>query len=278
MPATTYKPTFMEKLLGTNYKWWFLLKHSFKSISTGFFGFLISQVSDIVQVVGITYIWILNNSPKEVITYLIVGRIFKSLSDCYVAEVVAPEVSGGKITNYLLLPSSFIPVYFCREIGRRFVFNTGRAFSLLLTIVIFFSYVDLKFLNLANLILLLPLVVLSFTTSFFIEFMVGFSMTFFADKRSHDGFRRSYNGIFGMGGILTGVIIPLDKLPFYREIIQFLPTTWSLHHPMQIYLGKYSPIETLYVFLGGMTWCFVLYFLAKWVFKMGLKKNESVGL
>ena len=136
--------TFLQKLLGQNYKWWFLLKHSFKSISTGIFGFLISQVSDIVQVLGITYIWILNNSTKEVITYLIIGRIFKSLSDCYVAEVVAPEVSSGKITNYLLLPSSFIPIYFCREIGRRFVFNTGRVASLLVAIIIFFSYIDLK--------------------------------------------------------------------------------------------------------------------------------------
>ena len=278
MPATTYKPTFFQKLLGRNYKWWYLLKHSFKSINTGILGFLIAQISDIVQILGITYIWILNNSPKEIITYLIIGRIFKSLSDCYVAEVIAPEVSSGKITNYLILPSTFIPLYFCREVGRRFVFNTTRALSLLSAIIIFFNYIDLKFLNLTNLILLLPLVVLSFTTSFFVEFMVGFSMTFFADKRSHDGFRRSYNGIFGMGGILTGVIIPLDKLPFYNEIIQFLPTTWSLHHPMQIYLGKYSNLEILYVFLGGIFWCFVLYFLAKLVFKMGLKRNEAVGL
>ena len=29
---------------------------------------------------------------------------------------------------------------------------------------------------------------------------------------------------------------------------------------------------------GGLTWCIILYFLAKLVFKMGLKKNESVGL
>jgi ABC-type uncharacterized transport system permease subunit len=47
---------------------------------------------------------------------------------------------------------------------------------------------------------------------------------------------------------------------------------------MQIYLGKYSPTETLMVVLGGIAWCLVLYFLANFVFKMGLKRNESVGL
>jgi ABC-type uncharacterized transport system permease subunit len=47
---------------------------------------------------------------------------------------------------------------------------------------------------------------------------------------------------------------------------------------MQIYLGKYSNLEIFYTFLGGLVWCIMLYFLAKLVFKMGLKKNESVGL
>ena len=32
MPTTTeYKPTLMEKLLGGNYKWWYLLQFRFKS-------------------------------------------------------------------------------------------------------------------------------------------------------------------------------------------------------------------------------------------------------
>jgi ABC-type uncharacterized transport system permease subunit len=47
---------------------------------------------------------------------------------------------------------------------------------------------------------------------------------------------------------------------------------------MQIYLGKYDFNQTLMVFAGGIAWCIVLYFLAKWVFKMGLKRNEAVGL
>jgi len=47
---------------------------------------------------------------------------------------------------------------------------------------------------------------------------------------------------------------------------------------MQIYLGKYDTFQTVLVFGGGIFWCVLLYFLAKFVFKMGLKKNESVGL
>jgi len=277
-PATTFTQTLMQKLLGRNYKWLFILGFYFKSTGTGVSGFLVSQVSDIVQVLGITYIWIINKSPNEVITYLIIGRIFKALSDCFCAEVIAPEVANGKISNYLMLPTPFLPLYFFREVGRRIVLNIGRAISLFVAVAIFFRYIDLKVINLSNLILLPFLICLSFVLSYFIEFSVGFSMSFFDDKRNYEGLRKAYNGIAGLGGILTGVLIPLDKLPFYAQFIQFLPTTFFLHHPMQIFLGKYSPLETLFVFLGGIGWCVVLYFLAKWVFKLGLKKNESVGL
>jgi ABC-2 type transport system permease protein len=277
-PTQTHTPTLMEKLLGKNYKWWYILKYYFKSNGTGLSGFLVSQIADIVQVLGITYIWIINNSPNQVITYLIIGRIFKSLSDCFLAEVVAPEVASGKISNYLMLPTPFMPFYFFREVGRRIVFNTGRAISLLIAVTIFFSYIDLKILSLNNLIVLPFLVVLSFVLSFFTEFIVGFSMSFFDDKRNYEGLRKAYNGLAGMGGILTGIIIPLDKLPLYKEFIQFLPTTFFLHHPMQIFLGKYNFQETLAVFAGGLAWCLILYFLAKFVFKLGLKKNEAVGL
>jgi ABC-type uncharacterized transport system permease subunit len=47
---------------------------------------------------------------------------------------------------------------------------------------------------------------------------------------------------------------------------------------MQIYLGEYTNLEIFYVFLGGLAWCIILYFLAKLVFKLGLKRNEAVGL
>jgi len=273
--TSTFAPTRLQKLLGRNYKWWYLFKFSSASTGTGLYGFLISQFSDIIQVLAIVYIWIINGSSKEIITYLIIGRIFKALSDCCMAEIIALEIVSGKVSNYLLLPSEFIFLQFIREIGRRFVYNLGRAGSLLISIFIFFSYIDFKFLNSNSLLFTLPLIVISFIGSFFMEFILGFSASFFNDKRNYSGLTRAYAGVIG---VLSGVLIPLDKLPFYKELIQFLPTSWWLHHPMQIYLGKYSPLETLYVFLGGIAWCVVLYFLAKWVFRMGLKRNESVGL
>ena len=271
----TYNPTFLQKLLGRNYKWWYTVIFYIKSYGSGISGFLVSQISDIIQTLAIVYIWVINSSPSGVITYLVVGRIFKALSDCFVSEEVSPLILNGTISNYLLLPSNFFNIIFFKEIGRRLVFNLARAFSFFVIILLYFQLIDFKFFTFTNFLLTLPLLVISFMSSFYLEFMIGFGISFFDKKRNYSGFKRAYNGI---ATTLSGLIIPLDKLPLYKEILQFLPTSWSLHHPMQIYLGKYTPLETFYVFLGGITWCITLYFLAKWVFKMGLKKNEAVGL
>jgi ABC-type uncharacterized transport system permease subunit len=77
--------------------------------------------------------------------------------------------------------------------------------------------------------------------------------------------------------LLAGSLVFLDTNSFTKMFI-FSPFAFTFYHPMQIYLGKYSNLEIFYVFLGGLAWCFILYFLAKLVFKMGLKKNEAVGL
>jgi len=246
-----------------------------RSAGSSLSGFIIQQSSDIIQILLIVYIWLLNGSNSQIITYLVIGRIYKALADTYFSETLGPEIISGEITKHLILPQSYFKLSFFREIGKRLSFNLPRAAIYLIVIAIYFKNIDwnhFTFISLGGLLIILPV---TFVSTFFMEILVGSQAFFVNDKRTFQGLWKAYIGITGA---LSGVLIPLDKLPLYNEIIQFLPTSWLLHHPMQIYLGKYSPLETLYVFLGGITWCVVLYFLAKWVFKLGLKKNESVGL
>jgi ABC-type uncharacterized transport system permease subunit len=176
----------MNRILGKYYKWFYLLKFSFTSTKTGLSGFLVSQFSDVIQALAIVYIWIVNDASKDIIIYLIIGRIFKALSDCFVSEVISPEISNGKISNYLLYPSSFIGFNFVREVGRRVVFNFGRAFSLLVPVLVFLPYINLNLINSSRFWLMVPLLIISFVTSFYIEFIVGFGACFFKDQRNYN--------------------------------------------------------------------------------------------
>jgi ABC-2 type transport system permease protein len=100
-------------------------------------------------------------------------------------------------------------------------------------------------------------------------------MSFFVkDEGSNDAVKRVYESL---NLVLVGTLIPLDKMPF-SSFFSLLPYSWILHHPMQIYLGKYDFNQTILVFAGGIAWCVILFFFAKIIFKAGLKRNEAVGL
>jgi ABC-2 type transport system permease protein len=159
-------------------------------------------------------------------------------------------------------------------IGRRLIRNLLVLVSYILATAIsvyLFAKVEIDF---SKILILIGFVPITFVINHFIGCLLGSLAFFMKDRHDFDSMADIWETF---KTIIAGFIIPLDKLPF-SGFLQFLPTSWLLHRPMQIYLNKYSPLETFYVFLGGLVWCLVLYFLAKWVFKLGLKRNESVGL
>lgn len=67
--------TFLQKLLGRNYKYWFLLKYEFKRSSSHFQTFLINSSIRAIEFLAIVFVWKLNNASAEIITYLALGRV-----------------------------------------------------------------------------------------------------------------------------------------------------------------------------------------------------------
>jgi ABC-2 type transport system permease protein len=125
--------------------------------------------------------------------------------------------------------------------------------------------------SLINFVLYLLVGIIGYFITVFFAYILGSLAFFIVDVQGVLEIQNQVNFIF------SGKAIPLDVSAFLKPLI-FLPFAFTFYHPMQIYLGKYNFQETLAVFLGGIIWCLVLYFLAKIVFKIGLKKNEAVGL
>ena len=107
---------------------------------------------------------------------------------------------------------------------------------------------------------------------YFFNIILGYLAFWFMEV---EGFVQSYAAV---SIFLAGNVVPLNIIPFVGNYLILTPFAFTFYHPMQIYLGKYNTNQTILVFLGGITWFIILYFLAKLVFKMGLKRNESVGL
>ena len=159
-------------------------------------------------------------------------------------------------------------------VGRRFLRNLLESLSYIIAGVIFVAVTKVEIIFSWRFLILILFVPITFSINHFFGVLIGSVGFFLKDTREFQGFAGSY---LTLRSILSGMILPLDKAPF-SGFFQLTPYAWVLHQQVQIYLGKYTPLETFYVFLGGIIWCVILYFMASFVFKMGLKRNESVGL
>lgn len=268
-----FEPTFMQKLLGRNYKWWHLFVFNINKVKATFFGDLVSQLSFILNTILIIVVWLRANPKIEIITYLLIGRMWKTLTDNYWYNKVGGDVIFGTMTSSLLKPHEYFWEQFTASFGARSVRNLLSFLSMIIVLIGFYLF-NVKFILSYNIFLIILILPIAFFINYCLCFFIGCIAFFIKDRRDFNSVTDAYNSI---AVIFVGSILPLTELPF-SNFFQLLPFAWLLHHPMQIYLGKYDTNQTILVFLGGIIWCVVLYFLAKLVFKMGLKRNESVGL
>jgi ABC-2 type transport system permease protein len=268
-PSYTYTPTFMEKILGRNYKWWYVILYNFKANlayrTTAFF-IIFRDLTPLI--ISLTIYGSLTDS-NQYLNYFLFGNLFFKWLTLF-ADInweISYAIKDGTLSKYLMSPIGWLKYEFFAVIGGNFypvLINSFIFFT-----IIFFSRISLE--TSFTLLWLLPFFILAVIIYFCMDLLVGL-VAFWTPET---------NTLIEMKTILTpflaGALVFLDT-NFITQKFVYLPWSFMVHHPMQIYLGNYNLYQTLWVFLGGITWCLVLYFLAKFVFKMGLKRNESVGL
>lgn len=270
----TFQPTFIQKLLGRNYKWWYILKYNFTAASGGLGANFYQMLGTGFESLVVFYVWFSNGNSSEIITYLLIGRIYKSIPENYFYNTFGQDIINGKIVNQIITPQPFIKYLYVQMIGRRFLRNLLESISYIAAGVIFVAVSKVEIIFSWRFLILILFIPITFSINQFFGVLIGSIGFFLKDTREFAGLSGSY---LTLRSILSGLILPLDKTPF-SGFFQLTPYAWVLHHQVQIYLGKYNTNQTILVFLGGIAWCVILYFLASFVFKTGLKRNESVGL
>jgi len=268
-----FTPSLMQKLFGRNYKWWYLINYEFKRSSGHFNTFIINTSIRAFEFLAIIYIWKINNGTAEIITYLALGRVFGRLITSWLDSLISSLIAKGSLTRYLLYPSNPLTIITVGDFGFNFIRQVVNALvTVVLAMIIFKGEIIFS----SNVFYLFPFLIIALTIKTYFSHILGFLSFWSKDSANTSSL---IDAIRIGAGLLSGEVIPLFVLfyGFFNPIF-WTPFSYFLHHPMQIYLGKYSPVETLWVFVGGLVWCVVLYFLAKWVFKLGLRRNESVGL
>jgi ABC-2 type transport system permease protein len=82
----------------------------------------------------------------------------------------------------------------------------------------------------------------------------------------------------GMAALFSGQFVPLQLMPpLVQSIARFLPFQLFKYFPIELILGRLSPVEIIQGYLMDVLWlCFAL-LLFRWVWRNGIKKFSAVG-
>jgi ABC-type uncharacterized transport system permease subunit len=136
----TFQPTFLQKLLGRNYKWWYLTGYSFKQTNIRLSSFLVGNFASVLDFAITIYLWLFIEPTQERITYFFVGFILQRLVWSQYFGYFSESIISGKIANRLLIPSSNMQYWLFREIGSSVVRNLISAGLIFTFLPIYFNY------------------------------------------------------------------------------------------------------------------------------------------
>jgi len=247
--SIAYAPSKLEKLLGKNYKWWYFVKYSFERHNGGAWSLGIAQFSLLSNSLISSYAWVFAGAGSDIFTYLLFGKVFRGLTESYNYGELSEQIYNGKITSDLIKPVDFFWSRFFKTIGERLVHNSINTTTYILASIIAFStFAKFQPTVLNNLLILILFIPLAFYIWFIAGEIIGMLAFFFGDSRAYARTVQSYNAMLG---IMVSNFIPLDKLPF-SQFWTSTPFAFAVHHPMQIYLGNYTPAQTGWALLGGI--------------------------
>lgn len=267
-----------QRILGRNYKWWYLLIYSFKTSTTYRWNSLFWLLSSVVIVMATLVIWNVSLSNgtgpgtfSEMFTYLIVAEIF--IFNNMVQFDIGEEIQNGKISSRLILPVHPLKYYVVRSFGYQFFENSTKSF-IYFFIAVFFGIIvnrNLYIPDSGDFIIFLVFVGLAWVINACISILIGLGAFFLTAFFGLESF------ISNLRLVLSGRFFPLN-LTSYTQFLKYLPFSFTFFHPMQIYLGKYDSAQKLSLFMATWGWCLVLYVLVMVTYRFGLKRNESIGL
>lgn len=231
-----------------------------------FFSFLlwtvIFQTADIVR--GYTY--------QEMVSYIVVGWVFMFTTNNYgFEENVSRDIRLGHLTNYLLKPVSYLKYVSTVAIGRVIIAFGFVILQSALYVSIFGSRMTID-LNLQKILILAAMLFLAFFIKLLFAIIIGMV-----------SFWMMYvNGLMTFSNTLmkffSGAYFPLVILPaVFVKLSLVFPFAYTFFVPVQFFLGKITYAEALRGMGVQIIWLMLLYFIAKIIYKIGLKKYESVG-
>ena len=101
------------------FKLWYLVRHYTLSAKAGGLVNILTIFGSSIALIAMIYVWKLGNASAAIFSYLLIGRIYKSLAENYFVAKFSGDIISGQISQVLLLPTQVTRLYFFMMLGKR---------------------------------------------------------------------------------------------------------------------------------------------------------------
>jgi ABC-2 type transport system permease protein len=207
---------------------------------------------------------------SEMVTYISIAWISRSLYFSNIDEEIDEIVKSGQISVYLIRPVNFHLMMLTQAAGEslfRLVF-----FTLPISVVILIVFPVSAPASVVHGLMFLFSTIFSFLVLAEVNFLIGMSAFYI---KSIQGIVRAKYFIVQL---LSGLLLPLSFFPNWcQTLLGFLPFTSIAYLPLQCYLGKVAPNEYIWVLVTQIAWVIVLSIIGHLVWKRAINKLTLQG-
>lgn len=262
-------------------KYWALYKINFQKTIAYRASTLLGSLGDFIDTFVFMFVWLIIFGEKqaiggftlsETITYLLGIGIIASIARSWIQYELPADVKSGNLSGYMTKPFSY-------PIMRAITDLAERPLEIILRII---TYLTIGFLLKGTFIIntdigILLLFIISIAFAFLISYLIGFIFgcyTFWMTENA--GLVNTY---WSIAMVFSGGYAPLTFFPHWFQVIaNVLPFSYTRYFPMLIYLKKISGLEILKGISLQVIWIILLYFIARFLWRKGIKRYEGVGI
>jgi len=209
---------------------------------------------------------------REMIAYLLlvhISRMFSSMPG--LAPGIARDIRDGTLKKYLLQPIDMIAYLVSYRAAHKLAYIATSSLPYALLFFLCRDYFD-GFPDALTLTGYVASLFLGFLVGFFFEAAIGMVGFWFLEVTSFLYVMNTLNFF------VSGQMFPLDLLPpFWATLLKSLPFQYMAYFPATVFLGKVSGAGLAYGLLLEAAWALVFIGLARWLYRLGLRRYSAYG-
>jgi len=209
---------------------------------------------------------------NEMIAYLLlvhISRMFSSMPG--LAPGIARDIREGTLKKYLLQPIDMLAYLVSYRLAHKIAYILTSALAYALLFFLCRGYFS-GFPAWPTMVGYIASLFLAFLVGFFFEACIGMIGFWFLEVTS---FMYVINTV---NFFLSGQMFPLDLLPApWGGLLKSLPLQYMAYFPATVFLGKVQGWDLVFGLLTEVAWGLAFLFLARFLYRVGLRRYSAFG-